>query len=150
MPQETAETSTQTQTEAGRQFATDLLKLQLLLAERILKLTAVVEKLEKSVDERLLSKLEDLTSALDDHRGVLHENTESSGAVANVLDVFLTMIEEAGALEHESDTPVTWEDLSTVLRKIAKDVANESENEDDEDDDDDDSSDQSQEEERRA
>jgi tetrahydromethanopterin S-methyltransferase subunit B len=117
--------------ESGKEILETMFKGFSLVAERMGTLSLKVEKLEKALsDEKLITKVEDLTSSLDDHRTSINELVEVTDGIAGMFHAFLTMIEKAGEINSESrENDVIWSDLSSILKSIREEHE---ENEDDE------------------
>ena len=86
----------------------------------------------------LIQKIEDLTSAIDDHRGDVKKSTQSSsecedalGDLTGLIDLVLSTTEELGEMAEDEDVGIS--DFGRLLKKMGKDEREESDQQDDDD-----------------
>ncbi len=86
----------------------------------------------------LIQKIEDLTSAIDDHRGdvkksvqVSTECEEAIGDLTGLIDLVLSTTEELGDMAENGDVGIA--DFGAILKKMGKDEKRDTDSEDDND-----------------
>lgn len=77
----------------------------------------------------LFQKVEDLTTALDDHRETMDTLHEEVADLSGYAGAMLNLLDDASSISEEEDRDVTWSDVHDIFRKMKKEMEKESEEE---------------------
>lgn len=102
----------------AKDLITEMVKAMVVLSERM---------------STLVQKVEDLTSAIDDHRAVDEDLVESTGDLSGLIDTVIQVIDDASGTAVEEERGIRWEDIQAILKKIKTSASAEVEVEEEDD-----------------